>query len=595
MNLPMSFFPYGSIRPFQDELIQRIYTSDCLLCQVPTGVGKSISALTAFLGDRQPKEKIFVLTRTKSQAGIFLKEMNMISRHTGIPHITIHLKSKKETCPRYGDNEIGYEEFVHICRMDKDCSFRKRFVENRENISSFAEKILSGEKGGLSEDGLEIPLEYGCPYLVNIELLKYAQVIIGAYHYMLNPSLRNLVQIKTGTPLEEFLVIMDEAHNLQSLDILGRNLSMGTLKLARKEINYDLKNFGAVFKGDDQKIDVLECLDPKEVEFLYNRGLEVLQRKILKGKKISHLFRMGTFFQQALDSRRDDNWVLFRQDNSLKLLPVFPSQVIRPLKDARKLLLMSGTLSPTEGYRSMLELDEAETYELPGIFPRENRRFFVLKGGLNTALKTREVLKDALWKKYAFSIVEISRNTWGKTLVFFPSYEIAREVGKYLDSSLEPKSAREIGDFIKSNLNDRKGIILAVSGGKLSEGVEFTLNGNGIRKSVIGTVIIAGLPFPRPDFYLNLKKGFYESRFGPGQAFFFLSLLPMINKVLQAAGRAIRGEKDRAAIVFLDDRLEYYSCFPEEIKSDMEPLTMEEIIQEIEYFHGINQKQRSFL
>ncbi|NOZ76727.1 MAG: hypothetical protein GXO65_03435, partial [Euryarchaeota archaeon] len=130
-----------------------------------------------------------------------------------------------------------------------------------------------------------------------------------------------------------------------------------------------------------------------------------------------------------------------------------------------------------------------------------------------------------------------------------------------------------------------KKTVLAVAGGKLSEGVEFTLDREGVRKSVVSTVIIAGLPFPVPDLEMEIKRAFFEERYGQGRSFILLSVLPMINRVLQAVGRAIRSEEDRASIVFLDDRLEYLRYLPEEMGEELQVEDLDGIIREMERFH----------
>ena len=126
---------------------------------------------------------------------------------------------------------------------------------------------------------------------------------------------------------------------------------------------------------------------------------------------------------------------------------------------------------------------------------------------------------------------------------------------------------------------------MAVCGGKLSEGVEFVING----KSIIKTVVIAGFPFPMPNFEMELRKELYDKAFGYGKGFFLLSVLPMINKVQQAIGRAIRSERDKASIIFLDDRVEYFKYFPEEIRHNLELCDIEEIPKEVRRFHNIKE------
>ena len=98
-------------------------------------------------------------------------------------------------------------------------------------------------------------------------------------------------------------------------------------------------------------------------------------------------------------------------------------------------------------------------------------------------------------------------------------------------------------------------------------------------------MITAGFPFPVPDFELKIKGMRYEERFGYGKAFMLLSVLPMMNKVLQSIGRGIRSERDRACIVFLDDRTKYLKYFPEGIRHEIQVLDLDEIEDEVLWFH----------
>jgi DNA excision repair protein ERCC-2 len=84
---------------------------------------------------------------------------------------------------------------------------------------------------------------------------------------------------------------------------------------------------------------------------------------------------------------------------------------------------------------------------------------------------------------------------------------------------------------------------------------------------------------------MEIKRAFFEERFGQGRSFVLLSVLPMINRVLQGMGRAIRSEDDRASIVFLDDRLEYLRYLPEEIRHEIEVKDLSGIEGEMEEFH----------
>lgn len=565
--LALEYLPYKP-RPFQDELIDRIFTSEVMLCDVPTGVGKSVASLCGFLGDRLSNEKIVVLTRTKSQARIFLKETAEISKKIKKPLLALHLKSKQEFCPLYS-SEITYEEFAQLCKLNKECEHRKKFLEFRSNIELLADRI------SLSREYENFDLfNYGCPYLILQELLPYADIVIASYNYLLHPFMRDTFLLRLGKSLEELLVIVDEAHNLSNLDLVSRSLSRKTVKLACKELNQRL-SFSSVFEGEDERLNLLDFVSLDEILSLYERGVEILKRK-----KISFTFRTASFLLNVYKLRRDENWIFFRQEKTLFLKPVFPFKLIEPLKQCRKLLFMSGTLSPIEGYKILFGLEKAETYEMPSIFPIANRLYMGIKEGLNTKLEQRN---ERLWEEYAKIIEEIYKATPQTTLVFFPSYEILSLVAEHLPYSIkEPRENRELPMFIKNVNNKDKKLVLAVCGGKLSEGVEFIVNG----KSIIKTIIIAGFPFPMPNFEMELRKELYDEAFGYGKGFFLLWVLPMINKVQQAIGRAIRSERDKASIVFLDDRIEYFKYFPDEIRHNLELCDIDEIPKEVRRFHA---------
>ena len=95
-----------------------------------------------------------------------------------------------------------------------------------------------------------------------------------------------------------------------------------------------------------------------------------------------------------------------------------------------------------------------------------------------------------------------------------------------------------------------------VLGGSYAEGIDLT----GDR--LIGTAIVGvGLPQvgPEPD----LLRDYYNAQNGAG--FDYAYRFPGMNKVLQAAGRVIRTERDRGVVLLIDDRFaspSYRALFP---------------------------------
>jgi len=89
--------------------------------------------------------------------------------------------------------------------------------------------------------------------------------------------------------------------------------------------------------------------------------------------------------------------------------------------------------------------------------------------------------------------------------------------------------------------------MLGVLGGGLSEGVDY-------RDNLLRAVCIVGLPLSPPTLEVEALKAYYAQKFGAEKGYEYAVVYPALNKVLQAAGRPIRGEADRAIVVLMDRR-----------------------------------------
>jgi DNA excision repair protein ERCC-2 len=80
-------------------------------------------------------------------------------------------------------------------------------------------------------------------------------------------------------------------------------------------------------------------------------------------------------------------------------------------------------------------------------------------------------------------------------------------------------------------------------------------------------VVVVGLPLEKPSLETGALINYYDAKFNKGWDYGYI--YPAINRSLQAAGRCIRSEKDRGAIILMDDRFKqprYRRCFPEDMK-----------------------------
>jgi Rad3-related DNA helicase len=145
-------------------------------------------------------------------------------------------------------------------------------------------------------------------------------------------------------------------------------------------------------------------------------------------------------------------------------------------------------------------------------------------------------------------------HSWG-VLVFFPSHELlewTKETMTADDSIIILWEARgasqEEVDSLVREFTSRQGqgrVLCGVAGGRLAEGVDLPAD----------LVVIVGVPFspptPRQE---RLIRRLSEAVGDKEKAWKFAVALPAVWKVVQAAGRAVRGPEDSAIILLVDDR-----------------------------------------
>jgi Rad3-related DNA helicase len=142
----------------------------------------------------------------------------------------------------------------------------------------------------------------------------------------------------------------------------------------------------------------------------------------------------------------------------------------------------------------------------------------------------------------------------GNYLAFFSSFDYLQQAlalfeTRHPDIAVWAQSRgmaeRDRNAFVARFTNDSQGIGFAVLGGAFGEGID--LPGQRLIGAFIATL---GLPQVNP---LNEQlRARLQTRFGRGHDYTYL--FPGLQKVVQAAGRVIRGPDDRGVIYLLDDR-----------------------------------------
>ncbi|NYZ75007.1 hypothetical protein H0O03_01965, partial [Candidatus Micrarchaeota archaeon] len=77
---------------------------------------------------------------------------------------------------------------------------------------------------------------------------------------------------------------------------------------------------------------------------------------------------------------------------------------------------------------------------------------------------------------------------------------------------------------------------------------------------------LVGIPLQEMSLEVQSLVDYYDKKFGRGWEYGYI--YPAMNKALQAAGRGIRKESDKCAVLFMDERYlwkTYRKCFPKDL------------------------------
>jgi DNA excision repair protein ERCC-2 len=191
---------------------------------------------------------------------------------------------------------------------------------------------------------------------------------------------------------------------------------------------------------------------------------------------------------------------------------------------------------------------DCESLNLPSPFPAENLSVSILP------ISTRYRQREQTLKILVDRLEDYLRQQKGNLIVYFPSYKYLkmtlevlkeRECGKELlvqESGMTEKDRSEFLQKFEENGNEKAG--LAVMGGVFGEGIDL------VGKKLEGAAIV-GVGLPGIDQERELIRNYYEDiEKGYDFAYTFAGL----TRVLQAAGRVIRTERDTGSLLLIDDR-----------------------------------------
>ncbi len=562
-------FPFGNYRSGQrqmvDESSRLIRHKGQLLVQAATGIGKTIAVLypsVKSLAD-EITQKIFYLTaRTTGRIAAEKALDELRAKGLRLKSVTLTAKDKICFCP---DSACNPEE----------CEYARGHYDRIND----AVKAIFARDAFTRDQIVEAARAYRvCPFEFSLELSLWADCIICDYNYVFDPRvyLRRFFQEENG----DYIFLIDEAHNLvdRSREMFSAEIFKQPVLNIRRKLKNELprifKSLGRINtwlvkarkkcekSGNPLAEENLpDDLIPLLRGFLFNteRWLSRNIKTAFRESLLDLYFAISGFVRVAdqYDECYTTCYEKIGKDLKLKLFCVDPSvQLEKVMSRCQTAIFFSATITPVDYFKQIFGCDQsAHHLILHSPFPGENLGLFI-SDNISTYYRHRDQTVSQVSRAFT-ALIEQKK---GNYLLYFPSYAYMLKVynaftaeNPHIETILQTpgmtESQREafLRHFSKDNLQTLVGFV--VMGGIFGEGIDLVGN------RLLGVAIV-GVGLPGISLERELIKEYFNNTLGAG--FEYAYTYPGINRVLQAAGRVIRTEKDRGVVLLIDQRYARY-------------------------------------
>jgi Rad3-related DNA helicase len=561
-------FPHADFRPGQRQLAEAMYKASArgcsLLAQAPTGIGKSIGSIFPMLkaSAEHGLDKVFFLAAKTSGRSMALGAVETIKRSAPLlPLRALELAAKTTAC----------ENPDKACHGES-CPLAQGFYDRLPAARATALQQPMLDRASVREVALAHQV---CPYYLQSELVRWADVVVGDYNYYFDISamLYSLTQMngwKVG-------VLADEAHNMVSRARKMYSAEMDHVRLRvlrktapealRKPLDRVHRQWSALEKAQEAEYASHAELPEKFMAALQTACTEIgdymaehpawFDADVLDFYFNALLFgRLAESFGEhsLFDIEKSDGGrgaAAGRMNSVLCIRNILPAPFLKQrFEAAHAVALFSATLSPWNYYADTLGMPP-ETAWVDVASPFDAQQ---LQVHIASHISTRYQHRDRSLAPIAALMGEQYQRQPGNYLAFFSSFDYMEKVAD-LFAARHPdvplwrqerrmdESARDA--FLARFRAGGEGIGFAVLGGSFGEGID--LPGDRLIGAFIATL---GLPQINP---VNEQiKARMEAAFGAGYDYTYL--YPGLQKVVQAAGRVIRTTSDRGTVHLIDDR-----------------------------------------
>lgn len=588
-------FPFRKYRRGQRELAvaayKTIHEGKNIFAQAPTGIGKTMSTLFPSIKSigEGLTSKIFYLTAKTITREVPINSMELLMKK-GLRAKVLVITAKDKICindvvkcnPRDCQYAKGHYDRVNDAIMD---IFHNEDLMTRDVIVSYAKKHRV------------------CPLEFELDVSLWCDMIICDYNYVFNPQVylrRFFDEIK-----EDYVFLIDEAHNLvdRSREMFSASINKADFLDIRdifkskysgiyKSINKINSIINSLKKDLDGEVNYYQEEEITEFYYPMKRLITQMEPWLIEEKDhpgyeqvIEFYFNIITFIK--ISDLYDNHYVTSIEDKGrdviVKLYCVDSSYLLgQAIRRGRSAIFFSATLTPLEYHRDLLGGTKQDyNIKLHSPFPKENLCLMV-----NDSISTKYKDREQTYMDIVETIESFIDSKAGNYFVFFPSYIYMRNIynliidrnpGKniIIQEGNMTEQARE--EFLYEFNEGNNLVAFAVMGGIFSEGIDLT------GEKLIGAIIV-GVGMPQICFERDIIKDYFNHNMENG--FDYAYVYPGMNKVLQAAGRVIRSEEDKGAILLIDNRYStyrYQNLFPGEwshFKKINGKMGMENILKE---------------
>ena len=499
------------------------------------------------LARKSESEKILIFTHTINQIDPYIHEWRKLVDHLNrqsAPNnkspkrrspVIIPLLGKKIICNcRVGhkSKKIGKSKLRKILK-----EFNFALFNTTTDIITFFSQFASHRK---------------CVYDLIIQFLPHSDIIITTMGYFNHHELL-LNRLKINP--RDLLVIIDEAHNLHKIS---------TLKISLDDVIFCLNHIGnhpfltelytlMLETRGELSDQVIENVEKWRTNYLQTLA-EIQKGDIADVITDNKLFlddryvKLKDFAQTKLGSS-----VNYIMGSELVCVGLLPSQKLAIFEAATKIILQSGTILDPSNFKKLIGIStDSQSLIIPSVY--ENNIF---KGVFLNFTTSHENRTRSSFRQVTIFITQLVRLNPRHILLMCPSYKYIELLYPYLKQKLKlpllQETAASSAKMMISNVLKMKSqvVILGNQRGKILEGNEWVLN----EHSLISSVVLVGLSYPAQSTEEKLVRRILRNELGSNFLAQYYSLhFPILSRVLQSWGRAVRSKKDKGALIILENR-----------------------------------------